>query len=114
MTAKELKQYIGTEIGLLPTGNNVSRRTPQNTVVTAKLIKVGRSMATLESGIKFYIDGGLDNWNCGYYPFPTSKDAENHVKARNLERWLKDQRWDNVSLEDMQTIYRIITGETDE
>ena len=111
MSTKHFKPFIGQDIYLLPTGNNVRRSTPlTDQVQVRKLIKVGRTNLTTELAGTYNYQGKLDRHNAGYIHFCTKEDVDNYFKSNELRTYFADlfrYHSDNLSYDQLSRMYNI-------
>jgi hypothetical protein len=118
MTSKDLKEAVGKDIWVIPTGNSVARggKPLKEQIRKATLEKVGTKTFTfinVENGYNgsFPIDGGLDKNNYGYIPYLTEQDAKNHFIKIELIEEINRLGLNELSLEELNKIKNFIKKE---
>ncbi len=112
--SKNFKSLVGQTIYLIPTGNNVYRRTPiREQILEATLLRVGKLTITTNFGT-YKINGEYNNrYNCGYIHFESKQLAEEYFLKDDIENYIKDifRHKTELTYSTLQTIKQLIDKE---
>ena len=116
LRAREMMKMRGETIFLIPVDNSIKRYknlSLSEQITTGILKRCSKEYYTLENIIdgydgKFSFDTFRNDYNFGYIPFKSKKDAQNYIEIKHFKHLLPHIDLSALNIEDVNQIKKII------